>query len=721
VRNSTVGPMGKLLHPSMKSPSQIKQREKMWGRNSGYSDANLGSSSGILTLDGGTLELRSFYDDEDDDEWNEIIEIYRPIILTENDGIIDTYSEDGAIYSEIQGTGRLQKSGEHRLILAADNTYTGNTMVDEGELIIGAGGAKGSVKGEIRISDDARLTFNHSGQVTIKNNLFGNGDVFFNNTTNASFITNSPEFEGTTTIERGTLTFLGVLGGTTYVNSQASLTAEGFIEDLENSGAVLIGEPLQFGKLFVANDFTGNEGSNLTIKVALGDDNSIKDIFSVTGDTKGQSNVRIINISGKGGDTMKGIEVISVGGDSSATFNLMGDYNLPSGTPAVVAGAHSYVLEKGTATDPTDGNWYLRSHFAHDTPPNEDPDIYQPGVPLYSSYAHIVDRLNTLPTMRERVGNRYWKGNAAQKISQGDGPDANTEQESDPDIKEVLTDAGLIWARVEAAHNRAQLQNSTTKNKYNSDQWSLRAGVDNQILESVHGKVIAGIWLQYDTAKADISSYFGSGNVNAHSYGVGAALTWLSDDGFYIDGQGRYSWSKSDISSETLNRTLITDAKGKGLALSLEAGQQIAINERWSWTPQGQLTWSQTTLDDFTDPYNAAVSFETLRSLTARIGMSAQYSGTWQDKNGYTKRANAYSITNIYREFLNRSPKMNISDELIYIGNEEKTWGELGFGGTYAFLDDKYALFGEAAVASSFKQLGDNYSLRGNVGFRANW
>ncbi|MDT6939470.1 autotransporter outer membrane beta-barrel domain-containing protein [Brucella pseudogrignonensis] len=723
-------------------------------------DENLGSFNGTLTLDGGTLELRAW--DEEPGGSDTPLQINRSIILTENDGVIYTNTSDGIIYSEIQGEGELQKSGEHRLTLVAENTYTGHTYIEDGELEIGNGGNNGSIIGNIEIHKDAALSFNRSDTFWIEHMVAGQGNIAFDGTGNAVWSTQSEGFTGITRVSSGILSLYGSLGGLMSVGSYAMLSGSAEINSLITAGKIAPGDSVNYGEITITKGYLGLNGSSVLLKAALGDDNSTTDRLIVLGDTVGESKLLIWNMSGSGGDTVKGIEVIRVEGESDARFNLVGDYNLPSGTPAVVAGAHSYVLQKGSVTDPADGNWYLRSNFSQEVCPTPEPgqpskpcqpcvtpsnpsrqpcrpcpspntpteqpgscstnsDIYQPGVPLYSSYAHIIHSLNTLPTMRERVGNRYWTGISAHKISQGDGLGTDTESAPDPALKEVLTDAGLIWARVEAAHTRNQLQNSTTNNKYRSDQWSLRAGIDNQVLESTYGKVIAGVWLQYDTAKAGVTSYFGNGTVDINSYGVGAALTWLSNDGFYVDGQARHSWSKSDISSETLNRSLITDTKGKALALSLEAGQRIVIDDRWSWTPQAQLTWAQTSLDDFTDPYNADVSFEKLTSLTARIGLSAQYSASWQDKNGYTSRTNAYSITNIYRELLDRSTKMNISDELIYIGNEDKTWGELGFGGTYAFFDDKYALFGEAAIASPFKQIDANYSLRGNVGFRVNW
>jgi fibronectin-binding autotransporter adhesin len=51
----------------------------------------------------------------------------------------------------------------------------------------------------------------------------------------------------------------------------------------------------------------------------------------------------------------------------------------------------------------------------------------------------------------------------------------------------------------------------------------------------------------------------------------------------------------------------------------------------------------------------------------------------------------------------------------------EALWGGLGLGGTYAWADDRYALYGEALAKSSFEDFGDSYAVSGTVGFRVKW
>ncbi|WP_143128775.1 autotransporter outer membrane beta-barrel domain-containing protein, partial [Brucella rhizosphaerae] len=53
-------------------------------------------------------------------------------------------------------------------------------------------------------------------------------------------------------------------------------------------------------------------------------------------------------------------------------------------------------------------------------------------------------------------------------------------------------------------------------------------------------------------------------------------------------------------------------------------------------------------------------------------------------------------------------------------GND-KTWGGLGAGGTYAWADDKYALYGEGSINTSLTNFADSYALKATIGFRTKW
>ena len=97
----------------------------------------------------------------------------------------------------------LVKSGAGTLLLTADNTYTGATSVASGTLLIGSGGATGSVAGPIASSGLVR--FNRTGSTTLSSAISGSGAVEFagSGTTTLS-VANT--HTGATTITGGSLT-----------------------------------------------------------------------------------------------------------------------------------------------------------------------------------------------------------------------------------------------------------------------------------------------------------------------------------------------------------------------------------------------------------------------------------------------------------------------------------------------------------------------------------
>lgn len=88
----------------------------------------------------------------------------------------------------------------------------------------------------------------------------------------------------------------------------------------------------------------------MTFNATLGGDNSPTDKMNVKGDTQGNTRVRVDNIGGVGAQTVNGIELIEVGGNSAGNFALT--------TGTVEAGAYVYTLAKGKGND--EKNWYSR-------------------------------------------------------------------------------------------------------------------------------------------------------------------------------------------------------------------------------------------------------------------------------------------------------------------------------------------------------------------------
>lgn len=141
--------------------------------------------------------------------------------------------------------------------------------------------------------------------------------------------------------------------------------------NLENGGTVQMnsegGKP---GNVLTVNgNYTGNNGL-MTFNATLGGDNSPTDKMNVKGDTQGNTRVRVDNIGGVGAQTVNGIELIEVGGNSAGNFALT--------TGTVEAGAYVYTLAKGKGND--EKNWYLTSKWDGVTPADTPDPINNPPV-----------------------------------------------------------------------------------------------------------------------------------------------------------------------------------------------------------------------------------------------------------------------------------------------------------------------------------------------------
>ncbi|WP_158259851.1 autotransporter outer membrane beta-barrel domain-containing protein [Phyllobacterium phragmitis] len=624
-----------------------------------------------------------------------------------------TAADNDIFRGVIDGDGGLDVTGGGQ-ILSGDNIYTGGTHIAQNAALqIGNGGTSGSVKSGIAI--DGLLAFNRSDMFTADNALFGSGTLEQIGSGTTMLTSDNSGFTGTTNIRAGALQVDQMLGGTMNVLAGGHLQGEGTVGSTVNAGTIAPGNGgKDLGTLTINGNYAG-DGGLIRLNTVLGGDDSPTDMLAIAGNTSGETNVRVINRGGLGAQTDKGIKVIDVGGQSDGGFTLIGDYTTKDGKSAVIGGAYAYTLHKnGLATQKGDGDWYLRSEY-----------IFQPGAPLYEVYGQTLNHLNRLPTLRERTGNRYWAGAGYVPIAQGDGPGTidpipyPPEDPADTRTEAFIETGFIIWNRIEAAHAHHRPDTSTTGAEYDIDMWKMQTGIDGQFYEDERGRLIGSVWVSYGNASADINAFYGDGKIETDGYGLGSALTWYDDAGYYLDAQGQVTWFDSDLNSSTLDRTLLDGDKALGYALSSETGIRYSMDDSWTLTPQAQLTYAQILLDDFTDPYGARVSYERNAKLTGRIGIAANYQTAWQDQYGYARRADLYGVINLQQEFLDEI-KMKIEGHRL-ANNEERTWTEIGGGGTYNWNDDHYVLFGTLTAGTGLANIGESYRFAGNVGFKVKW
>jgi len=528
------------------------------------------------------------------------------------------------------------------------------------------------VASAVTLAASAEINFNHT-ETGYVFDIPVNGSGAINQIAGRTiFNANQTGFSGLTSIRGGMLEVNGILGGTMDI-SGGTLAGTGSIGNTTNhAGGAIAPGTNGIGTLTVDGNYTGN-GGTLQIETVLGNDASPTDLLAITGNSilgTGATRIFVTNLGGAGAETTgDGIKIVDVAGTSAAdAFVLAG--------PAI-GGAYLYGLFQNGIADPTDGDWYLRMT-----------DTLAPTVPVYENYPIVLLGLNELPTLQQRVGDRYWPG-ASEAADTATG---------------VATPRNF-WTRIEGAHGHVEGV-STTGTSYDSNRYLVQAGIDGLLAETGAGRLIGGINAQYGRVNADIGSSLGNGTNATVAYGGGATLTWYGSNGMYIDGQASVSRLSSDVAADAVGK-LVDGNQGLGYAFSIEAGRKLSVGGNWSVTPQAQLAYTSVDFDDFADPFGAKVSLVSGDSLKGRIGLALDY-----DAGGGASRSHVYGIANLTYEFLDGTAVDVAGTRIAF---EPDSFGaELGIGGTYRWAGGKYALYGEALASTSFE---GSYGFKGTVGF----
>ncbi|MBC8719892.1 autotransporter outer membrane beta-barrel domain-containing protein [Ochrobactrum sp. Marseille-Q0166] len=650
------------------------------------------------------------------------------------DGTLIYDRSDRYTVNPLEGNGNLEFQGNGTGVVDSKQELTGEVVVNENNTLVveGAGDLSNSSgltnNGNVDVAgidaEDFRIKHllgEESGEVALgdKNLVITEGD--------GSEYKGTIDGTGGLTVEKGKQVLTGEntytgdtniwptaelqLGNedkagsiTSNVVNQGILSGNGSMKDLLNKGTVSPGTDKSFGTLTVNGNYTSENGK-LILHEELGGDNSKGDRLVIAGNTSGTTEVTVVNRGGLGAQTTNGIKVIEVGGQSNGVFNLNGDYTNYRGASAVVAGAYAYTLEKDGVTDP-DGNWYLRS----DRKDNKGESEYQAGVPVYGSSAAGIAMIN-----RGGFASFGSRMNAG-----GTSADADDSQQNGNADGSIVRDR-YFWGRVQGGSSSYKPNGSVTGSTFGTNDWTLQTGLDGQFVNNTSGQLFGSVWLDYTRSKIRSWSDYGRGETNVNGYGLGGAVTWYGSNGFYIDGQGKATWYKSDFESDRLSDTLASGVKSFGYALSLEAGQRVTINDRWSVTPQAQLIWSSLNTDSYRDVFDAYVETPDNNSLTGRIGLAANYTTAWKDANNTDAQFSVGGLVNVYRELKSGADYVTVSGADVPTGTIDKTWGEIGATVNYGWDNNKYSVYGKLSGATSLDNFGDSHSVSGNVGFRLKW
>ncbi|EAQ5858063.1 autotransporter outer membrane beta-barrel domain-containing protein [Salmonella enterica] len=532
-----------------------------------------------------------------------------------------TLNPDSATYWDGKS---LIKRGAGTLILGAQNTYSGDTDVQEGALWLAETATIGSAGSAQAVNIAANAAFGGHNS-TVNGHVNNQGSLYFVDT----------------------------------------FTVNG---DVVNSSAMISGSDQPNNTLTIAGNYTGNDG-HLYLNTQLGDDSSPTDKLIVTGDTAGSTTLHITNVNGLGAQTVNGIEVIEVGGQSDGDFTLYkghvdinawtytlkqdgGDWYLRSEsddvpddggdvtppddggdvTPPDDGGDVTPPDDGGDVTPPDDGGEVTPPDDGGDvtppddggevTPPDDGGDVTPPDDDGDITPPDGGDVTPVAPQYRADIG--VYLGN------QWMARNLQMQTLYDREGSQYRSADGSVWMRFKAGKAESQAVNGNVD--IDSDYSQFQLGGDILTWSDGAQSVTVGLMGSYINASTDSTGNRGadgsqfSANGSVDGYNLGLYATWFADAqshrGAYIDSWYQYGAYNNSVDNDGLSASRYDSAAH---AVSLETGYRydIALSNRntVSLTPQAQVTWQRYSADTVIDDGGTRISGQNDDSWTTRLGV----------------------------------------------------------------------------------------------------
>ena len=522
--------------------------------------------------------------------------------LTNNGTLEFNQAADFTFATDITGSGTVIKTDAHTLTLTGNSSYTGDTQLNSGTMLVAEGATLGSAGNSATVTIQDGATFASAG--TVNNNV--------------------------NILSGGVLASWNAVQGNTLSSASTADTING---NVTNSGTLQIsGLNDSVGNDFTINgDYTGMSGSLIAMNSVLGDDNALTDHLTITGSSAGVSDIRISNIGGAGAKTVNGMQIVSVGGDSGAAFSL---------SRPVVVGAWEYSLNQHS-----DGNWYLESA---DTTPVPDKDDNTDGN---------TDDGNGGNTDGGNGGN----GGNTDGGNGGNNDGGNSGGYTPPEMSNLAPEVGAYLGNYLAAqdmflHKRDDRDQLTLRNEedlntwmyvkgryhendvaggkvnYDTTQYVMQVGSDFISKKMDTGVLHSGVMFGAGQAKTDSTSTGSKRSAQGKVDGVnvGVYATWQEDQqlrkGSYIDSWASFGWYHNSLTSDGRSDE---SYDSHGFAVSLQAGHAWIVdseNERtWKIEPQIQAIYSYLDQENHTDADGVRISTPDNDGILGRVGVKTSY------------------------------------------------------------------------------------------------
>ncbi|HCP1771235.1 TPA: autotransporter outer membrane beta-barrel domain-containing protein [Escherichia coli] len=490
-------------------------------------------------------------------------------------------------------------------------------------------------------------------------------------------------------------------GGTVNLdeNSIWKMAGNSDIAQLSNNGSVYLGQNAQ-NTLTINGDYTSKNG-HIYFSGILGDDDSSVDKLIVKGNTDGKTFVTVKDIGGVGAQTLNGIEIIHVDGQSNGEFIQ---------SNRIAAGAYDYTLGRGQGSN--SGNWYLTSGKNTPEPtPTPDPDSKPEAVP--GGYDNDLRPEAGSYTANMAAANTMFVTRLHERL----GPVQYT------DVMTGETKNTSMWMRHEGGHNR--WRDGTGQLKTQGNRYVVQLGGDIAQwgwgeTDRWHLGVMAGYGNEHNNTDSVRTGYRSKGSVNGYSTGLYA--TWFANDethnGAYLDTWAQYGWFDNHVKGDGLPGE---SWKSKGLTASLEtgytwkagefSGSHGSLNE-WYVQPQAQVVWMGVKADEHRESNGTRVESTGDGNVRTRLGVKTWIKGHNRMDDGKSREFRPFVEVNWLHNTRDFGTRMNgvtvhqdgarnigevkagvegqINDRLNLWGNVGVQAGDKGYSDTSAMLGVKY-------------------------------
>lgn len=530
-------------------------------------------------------------------------------------------------YGSLVGAGTLNVV-DHDFYVFGENLGLSADVNNSGTSQIFLNKGAGLGTGDLALLDQSRLIANFDNDEVFTNTFLA-GDQTSTLEKNGrgilTFTQDQASYLGATELNEGAIVFAGGTAKTNQISvgrgtnlvALDNMVIEGSVA---NQGNFYIGNN-PYAPALVANsdtvtieNYVGSANSRLIFNGELAGDDSTINKLIITGDSQGESLVQVNNLGGMGAQTLNGIELIEVQGNSAAEFYRSG---------RIIAGAFDYDLVRGNQSGQKMSNWFLMSK------PGASPEA----TGYYFNYVNIDDIVDL--RLQDRLGSKEFTD-----YVKGDKDKVNA-----------------LWARA-LYTNKAQWDDSNT-NKMKSHNNYLQVGYDLADWSKKKNRFQIGIMGGIYDGSGTVRSIFDdipTTSTSSRIYSAGLYGTWFrknsSKENTYVDTWVQYLWGENELNSPDINAKYDLD----GIAVSAEIGYSGEISRsntrRVYLEPKAQVIWNNVKQDSFNwsrlgGRINDKFKQETSHAILTRVGLrvvSREYD--LQDMNPSTKRDQLYLEAN---------------------------------------------------------------------------